>query len=345
MAQPERKRLERVQYWQGQTLRAQDFLNLQGVEAQRRWWHNRSIHNAYGIAEGLVATLVPASAPTGVCISPGVAYDTFGRELILERGLTIPLPSNVPAGMIGAVSLLMRHKAPSRQIHPDEISELCWTAPGSVIAGTAEFVWMLGDNLNPAEGVSVYAVYYSVAPTLKGPDPYYVRVSAQPLSRPLLADGATIPGQAPWEQWAAGFDGNDQPYTVGVQAWIDTSAAGFTDVPCYFAWLEGSLWSSQFQLLLPALLTSVTDESITGFTFRMWLPPPAATLEIELQPRSDLSVLLSSSNLVSASQFDLFAQRQDLYVSWIGCQMPGKACSCSQQSMAATQSSASGQKT
>lgn len=344
MAQPERKKLERVQYWQGQMLRTQDFLNLQGVEAQRRWWHNRAIHNAFGVAEGLTATLIPTGTPTGVCISAGVAYDIFGRELILERAQTIPLPSNVPAGMIGAVSLLMRYKPVSRGIHPDEISELCWTSPGSVVAGTAEFVWKLGDSLNPADGVSVYAVYYSVAPTLKGPDPYYARISAEPLSRPLLASGSTVPGNTPWEAWSAPPSANDPRPLIGVQTWVDTTSGGFTDVPCYLAWIEGPLFNALSMLLLPALLPNVTDESIAGFTFRMWLPPPPATFEIELQPRSVSSSLFSSSNLVSGPQFDLFAQQQDLYVSWIGCQMPGRACSCS-QSAVASQSSPSAQKT
>lgn len=341
MARPERRKLERVKYWQGQMLRAQDFLNLQGVEAQRRWWHNRAIHNAYGVAEGLNANLVPAKPPyTGVSVSPGVAYDIFGRELILERVLTIPLPNNVPTGMVGAMSLLLRYKPPSCRMQPDEILEMCWTAPGSVVAGTAEFVWKLGDNLNPCEGVSVYAICYSAAPTLKGPDSYYVRISSESLARPLLTSGATVPGQTPWEEWTAGFDGNDAPYLVGEQAWIDTTAAGFTDVPCYFAWLQGPLWSSQLQVFLPALVTNIADASITGFTFQMYVPfPPQTDFEIA---RAGRRVLIENldSNVVSASEFDLFAQQQDLYVSWIGCQMPGKACSCSQESGSANQSSA-----
>ncbi len=430
MARPERRKLERVQYWQGQMLRAQDFLNLQGVEAQRRWWHNRAIHNAYGVAEGLVATLVPTSAPTGVGISPGVAYDIFGRELILERAETIPLPNNIPTGRIGAVSLLMRYKPPSRRIHPDEITEVCWTAHGSVIAGTAEFVWKLGDNLNPAEGVAVYAIYYAEPwPTIM-PDPNCLRISAEPLSRPLLASGATIPGQTPWEQWTVGFttvtipgDGTVQcPALAGVQTWVDTSAAGFTDCPCYFAWLQGPLWSSQPQLFLPALLTNIADASISGFMFQLVLPglgnpvltlmcptdtayesvqyssalvamggvppytfsiingtlPPGLSLntstgaitgtptasntypftaQVVDSTRTSTTVSCSimvtggleiarpvivrtvPSDLVTANDFNQFAQQQGLYVSWIGCQMPGKACSCSQQGSATTQSS------
>lgn len=338
MSRPERRKLERVQYWQGQMLRAQDFLNLQGVEAQRRWWHNRAIHNAYGVAEGLIATLLPTTtSPTSVSVSPGVAYDIFGRELILERTQVIPLPSNVPANFNGAMTLLLRYKSPSRRMHPDEIAEVCWTAPGSVVAGTAELIWRTGDNLDPARGVAICGIGYTEgAPT--GPDQNYVRISAEPLSRPLLASGATVPGQTSWELWTAGFQPvagaiAGDPVVVGVQTWIDTSAAGFTDVPCYFAWLQGPLWclqpqwSSQPQFF-QALLPNIADASITGFTFQLWVPP--------FQPTFEGGV---SSEFVSAGQFDLFAQQQGLYVSWIGCQMAGKACSCSQESVSATQSS------
>ncbi|HYB76588.1 MAG TPA: hypothetical protein VEE85_00175 [Candidatus Bathyarchaeia archaeon] len=352
MSRPERRTLERVQYWQGQMLRAQDFLTLQGVEAQRRWWHNRAIHNAYGIAEGLSATLIPANGPyTGVSVPPGVAYDIFGRELILERTLIIPLPGNVASNFGGAMSLLMRYKPPSRSMHPDEISEVCWTAPGSVIAGTAEFVWRTGDNLNPAEGVAVLAVSYS-AGALTGPDPNYVQISAEPLSRPALASGATIPGQTSWELWTAGFypiagitDIPFPPVLVGVQTWIDTSAAGFTDVPCYFAWLQGPLWSSQAQQFLPTLLTNITDASIIGFTFQLVLPaPPPSTGGPEIA-RPTPPAAAPPYTVVNASNFIQFAQQQGLYVSWIGCQMPGKACSCSQDSVSATQGSAFAAKT
>jgi hypothetical protein len=335
MPKPENRKLERVQYWQGQTLRAQDFLNLQRVEAQRRWWHNRAVHNAYGVAEGLIATLNGSK----VSVSPGVAYDIFGRELILETPQVIPVPSNFLPGLSGGVSLLMRYKPPARGMQPDEASDVCWTAPGSVAAGTAEFVWKIGDRLNPADGVAVFAVNFTGG-TLTGPDPNYIRISAEPLARPLLASGATVPGETPWEWWTAGFDGNLRPYIVGEQTWIDTSAAGFTDVPCYFAWLQGPLFSSQPQLFLPALLTNIADASIIGFTFQLCLPGLGPTVAGGDTGGPEF-VVADISDWVTPNDFNLFAKQQKLYVSWIGCQTLGKACACSQDgTSAANESSA-----
>jgi hypothetical protein len=329
MARMENRKLERVQYWQGQMLRSQDFLNLQRVEAQRRWWHNRALHNAYGVAEGLACSLVPAGAPTGVSVGVGVAYDLFGRELILERPLIIPLPVNIRHGMIGAVSLLMRYNSSSRPMNSEEISEVCWNAPGSVTAGTAEFVWAIGDRLDPAMGVAVHAIYFS-ATGLLGADPSFNRISTQALASPLLASGATIPGGTPWEPWSIGFlpDGAGSPFpnVIGVQTWIDTSAAGFTRVPCYFASLQGPLWSAKTRQLVPAIFPSITAEGITGFTFRLWLQIVAPVTYV-LEARQ--VVQDSFSYVTWPSDFLLYAQQQDLFVEWIGCQMPASISSCS----------------
>src|SRR5690606_23425466 len=47
-------RWERQRYWHGQLLRSTDLGDQLVQEAQLRWWHNRAIHNAYGVVAGLV---------------------------------------------------------------------------------------------------------------------------------------------------------------------------------------------------------------------------------------------------------------------------------------------------
>ena len=322
MARIKSRKLERAKYWQGQMLRSQDFLNIEEVEAQRRWWHNRAVHNAYGVVEGLDFALVPAGAPTGVSVSAGVAYDVFGRELILETPLILPLAANVPQGLIGAVTLLMRYRPPTRGMRPDEIGEACWSAPQSYSAGTVEFVWKLGDRLDPADGVSVAAVYYAAGGRITQ-DPYFHRISMQPLASPLLASGSTIPGATAWEPWIVGFVENDFgdsfPNVIGVQTWIDTSAAGFSAVPCYFATLQGALWSPKTRQLVPAIFPSLADESVTGFTFRLWLQM-TTTPSFQINLRRFASVP-GFSFATSPADFVLYAQQQSLYVSLTGCQM------------------------
>ena len=326
MARPENTKLERVRYWQGQMLRSRDFSNLQRVEAQRRWWHNRALHNAYGIAEGMMCSLIPAAAPTGVSIGVGIAYDVQGRELILDCPLIVPLPANVPRGLLGPMSLLMRYKTAQAGLRPDEICEICWTAPGSAVAGTVEFVWMVGlvgFGLDPSNGVAVFALQYG-AGGLTGQYPGYSPLSTQPMASPLLGSGSTIPGSTPWEPWSVGFvfgdSGDPIPNVIGVQTWVDTSAAGFTRIPCYFATLQGPPWSSKTMRLVPAIFPSLGDESIVGFTFRLWLQViprqrGVGVLEAEVQFSFDYATW--------PSDFLSYAQQQNLCVSWIGCQMPG----------------------
>jgi hypothetical protein len=332
----EKRKLERVRYWQGQMLRSRDFRDLEAVEAQRRWWHNRALHNAYGISEGLHSSLVASASPAAVQISPGVAYDVFGRELILERRQTIPLPANLPQGLIGSVSLLLRYKSPSGDLRPNEISEICWTQSKSIRPGTIEFSWKLTSNLRPEYGVPVFAVYYTAGSRAVRPDLNFTRAAPRPLASPNLATGSTIPGNTAWEPWMF------EDFTLGVQTWIDTSAAGFPRVPCYFAWLEGSLWNANTFQLVPAIFPSISDESVTGFTFRLWLevafPVPSAGVIESLGPvqLASLSAGSAPNFVVDPYQFSLFAQQQNLYLSWMACQMAAPIGCCSREAETGT---------
>jgi hypothetical protein len=62
--------------------------------------------------------------------------------------------------------------------------------------------------------------------------------------------------------------GPDSP-SGGIEVKIDTSAAGFTDIPCYFAWLPGSPWDQDF-----ATFQHIDEPTIGSFIFRMWSQPP-----------------------------------------------------------------------
>jgi len=116
--------------------------------------------------------------------------------------------------------------------------------------------------------------------------------------------------------------GRFELFEIGVQTTIDTSAAGFTEIPQYFAWLEGSIWNGQSMQLVPALLPSVTDESINSLTFRLILLPPNST-KIIVGARASLAAAAPPIQLIrDSNEFALFAQQQQLCVAWLGCQMP-----------------------
>src|ERR1035441_77211 len=85
MAMVERRELERLRYWQGQMLRSRDFRDDGAIEAQRRWWHNRALHAAFGVNYGLQVAGDASSGTLVLTVTCGLGYDCFGRELILKK--------------------------------------------------------------------------------------------------------------------------------------------------------------------------------------------------------------------------------------------------------------------
>jgi hypothetical protein len=80
---------ERLQFFNGQRLFADD---LQGVEAfnrEMRWLHNRSLHQV-GIGNGYKVT--GNKGDRQVTIGPGYAIDLHGREIVLTQEEVQPIP-------------------------------------------------------------------------------------------------------------------------------------------------------------------------------------------------------------------------------------------------------------
>lgn len=316
------RRLGRVEYWEGQMLRADDFRDSRRVEAQRRWWHNRALHQAYGVYQGYTAILVKDNkGRPAINVTPGVAYDCFGRELVLDCHATVPLAAT-HIQKNGRLTLLVRYcDLPSRDV-TDARSASCCLAGEQVPSAAVEFVWCEDDGTAPPEGVALGRLMYSEGI----PKRFVASAKAQtsrPLARPILGTGSTVPGNTSWQPWeyrSIGSEGNSFTFEIGVQTTIDTSAAGFTEIPQYFAWLQGSIWNPQSMQLLPALLPSLAGESINGFTFRLILLPPR---EDVILSATKAFVFQRQINLVrDSNSFALFARQQKLSVAWLGCQMP-----------------------
>ncbi len=323
----EKRPLQRVRYWHGQMLRSGDFREQSADTAQHRWWHNRALHNAYGVYQGLNASAIVSSSGmlTGVSVAAGVGYDSFGRELIVDSPQTVPLPVNVPAPPVTIV-LLVRCEA-GQNCQPESTEDVCWTTTRPQSASTVSFVWMPLARVQLRDGVSLAQVIYDNkgGRTLNA---MFVPPGARPIARPAIATGATLPATTAWEPWTidvpiqftAAFVG---PPTIGVQAAIDTSAAGFTRTPCYFAWLAGPLFNPNTNQLLPDMFSSLTGESANGFTFQMWFPPPPLEIDIVETPNTNAPATSTGVQIIrKAEDFFLFSRQQKLCVQWVACQMP-----------------------
>jgi len=172
-------------------------------------------------------------------------------------------------------------------------------------------VWKRLASFAFIDGVPLIAVTVMDGKGTKVDLPFPLPVSS-PLARPQLASGSTVPGNTAWELWTAADE------SIGVQTTIDTSAAGFTDEPCYFAWLQGSVFNPQTQLLAPVLFPSIAEETVDSFAFRIALPPLRQEVILE-------AAVGPTINYVAAQEFSSFAHQQNLYVNWVGCQKNASA--------------------
>lgn len=290
-----RQRLERIRYWAGQRLRSKDFTANQSVEEQRRWWHNRAEHEAFGVASGLSVAAVDSTL-SGVAVSPGLAYDCFGRELVLQERRSVAVPPQFD----DVLYLIIRYEDRNGGSHGSR-EPYCLGTTAEPAAGSVDFVWQPKSSFNFTDGVPVAEVGLESGKRTLNRD--FFRPPPRPRARPLIATGATIPGRTLWsvDDLKLGSAGSLEVFTE-----IDTSAAGFTAVPCYFAWLQGPLVDPRTGTRSPIVLTRLTDEAADKFRFSFWY-----------QLRGTISTRAMKMASKTASP-----PRPDLWVGWIGCQMP-----------------------
>ncbi|HYX28642.1 MAG TPA: hypothetical protein VE863_08750 [Pyrinomonadaceae bacterium] len=285
----ERQRLGRIRYWPGQRLRSTDFTANQKVEEQRRWWHNRAEHEAFGIASGLSTEAIDSNL-SGVAVSPGLAYDCFGRELVLQEARLVPLPE-----FADGLYLIIRYAdRVGRSPGPH-----CCETTAAPATGNVDFVWQSKSSFNFTDGVPLAETRLDHGGKTLAQD--FFRLPLRPRARPLIATGTTISGKTLWAV------NEIDPGTLEVFTDIDTSAAGFTAVPCYFAWLEGPLVDPRRGNRSPIVLTRVTNEATDKFRFSYWYHFRSGVIA------SHTMAMQSSATSVP---------RPDLYVAWMACQMP-----------------------
>jgi hypothetical protein len=211
--------LFKTRYWHGQRLEADDLRRQEHTFEQVRWWHNRAMHDAVGVTHGLEATF-EAGPPPALKVSPGLAYDGYGRELVIAADTRLPVPTDVADGAL----LVLLWTAP-------ELHASCDCGCHHAMHVSATLSWV-----SPLALSCAHVVLGQLRDGVLDRDfrPLVVR----PLRRPQLATGETSRTNTPWEPWiVTGFDqaGRLVRKTVGIQTRVDTTAAGFIGVPHYFA--------------------------------------------------------------------------------------------------------------
>lgn len=340
--------LERFRYWQGQKLLGRDFRDQRTYEAQLRWWHNRALHNTFGVAYGLEVTPIGEAVEfENVNVNCGVAYDCFGRELILQTTRRIALPRVSPEGdstFTLVVSYKERGECGNEEHGFSDCASHC-----SCRLEEPEFQWKVSRYFSLSDGVPLAQISYEPATKKRlsaGPKRHAVlNVNFSPrlsraLARPRIGRGATVAGDTAWDPWIESVltpSGLRRQTQIGVQVTIDTSSAGFTQLPCYFAWLQGSLWDKTYIEFFPVPLSHIDNESPYHFRFRLWMPPIVTVLGSRLR-YANIDPLAESRERRPhgfPNEFVNFARQQRLYVCWIGIQEqaasscePMKNCEC-----------------
>ena len=327
--------LQRLKYWQGQKLLSRDFRDQTSYEAQLRWWHNRALHNAYGVSYGFAVTLID---DTHVSVDCGVAYDCYGRELILQTPRELTLPD--PTADFVSVTLVASYDTGDSSISR---KELLMGAAGCSSTGIAPLLqWRPSSTFKFTDGVALAEISYEpsahldslpahvqipadlsrrvffdsdrklliaigglsttpendeaaklkafsddatygeaikkiVAKDQRSPvlDAQFILRRARGFTRPRIGSGTTVPGDTAWELWTETIinaNGAKVEADLGVQVTVDTSGAGFTQVPCYFAWVEGTLWNQIHLNFFPVPIIHIDRETTTRFRLRLWMP-------------------------------------------------------------------------
>jgi hypothetical protein len=281
--------IQRVRHVPRELLRSSDLRVQLAASQQRRWWHNRALHDVPGIASGMTVALTNKKK---VVVQPGVGYDCFGRELLLFE----PRKLDVPTG--GEPMTL----------------DVCHCSRGSM--AEAELHWRPTRSGGCKECIPLAELSYES----KGVVLKTTGLRARPLARPRTGYGSTPVEGTPWEPWIVARLSHGLT-VLGLQVGIDTTAAGFTETPCYFAWLQ---WPQVARSNLPyfdhfALGFQYVEASASDkFRFRVLLR--LHVLRTVVGSTSALTTLAVSGASQDEDAIHSIAHGQRLSVSWLGIQ-------------------------
>lgn len=263
--------LERITFFNGQRLTAEDLTALQSANRELRWLHNRSLHG-WGIAAGFSVT--GNKGDSAVQIGPGYAIDCTGREIILGNPVTKSVPAVATAADgVSPVTyyLVASYLGDSDQAVLQNRPGVCMPSGTVRLSDAPELDWVVQASLDTTTQVvlaqvSVLNCQLNTAVNLA------VRRFARLSSQPYISAGETpVPSafMQLWQLWQPG--GAADP--LGVYLNVDTSAANFHTTPSYVAHIAGTrtwtLASGLPGLLLP--FVSAVNATTTGFTVQAYL--------------------------------------------------------------------------
>jgi hypothetical protein len=315
---------QRIRYFQHQKLTARDLEDSVTYETRMHGMHLRGLHDTWGIALGYEVSL--SGERDRVIIGPGIAYDCHGRAIISSRVLQAelpPLPANfstktdrsrtldlVISFRQGAgLSLGNYHCLSDGPSLAEERPDWRWVPVESIDGGATPD---LAEGVRLGEEIPLARFVIDEKTGISDPD-YSHRRSAQGLVRPHFGSGK--------QREAFQFSESQLAFTVH----IDTSAAGFTTTPRYFANLESHPFLNaldeddpdQLQLLrfVQGPFLTIRNASTTGFDLDIRFARIRGT---ERDFNKFAETLSAGNPLVSLTSSDGASAAVQAAVNWYG---------------------------
>jgi hypothetical protein len=256
--------LERITFFPGQRLHADDLTDVQTVDRELRWLHNRSLHT-WGIGVGFA--VAGEAGDSAVVIEPGYGIDCAGREIILTETRTKPIPAVAgdQQGKPVEFFLTAEYQGDDRQAVRERRPGAC--VPDGTVRLAEEPLLRWKTRTDLREGFELVLAQVWIGNCRLNRDvSLSVRRSARPSEYPYIAAGQTPTGATPWAAWTDGAT------FLGVSVDVDTSQARFRVTPHYVAHIVGerALPAPLQALAVPfPMVASATPER---FVLRVLLP-------------------------------------------------------------------------
>jgi hypothetical protein len=270
--------VERLRFFDGQRLFAQDLQAIDTFHREMRWLHNQSLHDL-GIGRGLAVT--GRRDEREVRVGPGYALDALGREIVLTRDRVeqVPPVSSEDGGLSVFFDLAVSYpgdalleEAETREgiclprgvIRLREDPVLCWIrlkrdSAGQLIPVDPRLRQEVQDGLR-----IVLARVEVLQCKLRQDVSLAERRSARPARQPYIACGSQP--VAAWQE----SEFNETLFFLSAR--IDTSGAGFLTTPVYSVRLAGDRVKVQNNQTLFQVLDfppSVVDPQPDGFELQV----------------------------------------------------------------------------
>jgi hypothetical protein len=280
--------LERVQFFNGQRLFAQDLQTLESFNREMRWLHNQSLHqpgvgNGYGV--------VGNKGDRQVTVTPGYAIDACGREIVLTEAHIEPVPPVAGDALGNPIfyDLAVSYPNDSDLVESQTRQGICLPQGAVRLREAPNFCWIQlgGLNLQPVDPQLKLEVQSNMRIVLARaqikncqlyqPLSTAQRRNARQSTRPRIVCGSEGPG--PPLKWTVvmATDASGKSFGWGVSADIDTSAARFQTPPCYSAYVMGGRFFTQGvgelsnQFVLDGWV-NISSPSAQGFTIQLVMP-------------------------------------------------------------------------